>query len=126
MSKKVKMKIACPQCERKQKVLAFTSINVTLNPQLRENVFNDDLNRFSCPDCNVDLLLPLDLMYHDMERKFAVWFRPQGDITSEEKDTLDRLSLELGTRAYLAEAPVTFTWDSFKKVILELEKKETN
>ncbi|KPK77293.1 MAG: hypothetical protein AMJ89_02630 [candidate division Zixibacteria bacterium SM23_73] len=126
MSKKVKMKIACPQCGRKQKVLAYKSINVTLSPQLRENVFNDDINRFSCTDCNIYLLLPLDLLYHDMKRKFAVWFRPQGDVTDEEKDKIEGISPKLGTLAYIAEAPATFTWESFKKTILELEKKETN
>jgi hypothetical protein len=99
-------------------------VNVTLNPQLREKVFNDDLNRHQCPNCGTRSLIAVDLLYHDMSRKFAVWFCPEGDKPAEEMKMVEKLVQSLQLGEYLLEAPVTNSWDKFKETILEYEERE--
>jgi predicted RNA-binding Zn-ribbon protein involved in translation (DUF1610 family) len=124
MSRRVEIRITCPRCRNSQIVTAFTSVNVTLNPHLREKIFDDDLNRYKCPNCGTVSLIEIDLLYHDMSRKFAVWFCPKGDIPAEERKMLENLVQSLRLGEYLIKAPVTNSWDKFKSTILEFEEQE--
>jgi hypothetical protein len=79
MTKKRELDVICPYCKNRQKVSAWDSINVTLNPELRESLLNAELNLFECDGCGQDALLTIPLLYHDMKRQFCVQFFPFGD-----------------------------------------------
>ncbi|MCX6088960.1 MAG: CpXC domain-containing protein [Candidatus Atribacteria bacterium] len=66
----------CPSCGSKQKVEIFRSINVTENPELKTELLEGRINIFHCPDCDFEGSLPVDLLYHDMEKQFCVQFFP--------------------------------------------------
>ena len=121
MSREIEVDVTCPACLFKDVVPVFTSVNVTMDPDLRDKVFDDELNRFACKNCGNSIVLPVNLMYHDMDLGFAVWFSPQGEMPEEERSVFDRVARSMGIGDYLSEASTTFTWEEFKIKILEFE-----
>ncbi|MFQ6038701.1 MAG: CpXC domain-containing protein [Candidatus Aminicenantales bacterium] len=121
MSRKIDLSVACPVCGFQQIASAFTSINVTLHPDLRDALFKDVLNRATCPDCGNSYLIPVNLLYHDMEKKIAVWFCPQGDLPEKERKALEKVAEKMGIGRHLMDAPTTDTWEEFKQTIQALE-----
>ena len=122
MSRSIEVQISCPFCGFSQIVSVYTSVNVTLDPDLRERILNDNINRFTCMDCGKTSFIAINLIYHDMERKFAVWFSPQGDIPEKEREAFKKVTQSLGIGHYLYNAPRASKWEEFKKTILEFEK----
>lgn len=122
MSRSIEVNIRCPYCGFGQVISVYTSVNVTLDHDLREKVFNDDINKFKCGDCGKTSFIAINLIYHDMQRKFAVWFCPQGDIPEKDKEAFKKVTRTIGIGHYLYNAPKTYTWVEFKKAILKLEK----
>lgn len=123
MSREIEVDVTCPACLFKDVVPVYTSVNVTTDPDLRDMIFDDALNRFTCPNCGKSMVLPVNLMYHDMDLEFAVWFSPQGEMTEEEKAVFDRVAQSMGIGDYLSRAPAMFTWEDFKNKILEFEEQ---
>jgi len=121
LSKKLDIHASCPICGFTQPASVYTSVNVSLDPQLRDNIFDDSLNRITCSDCGETYPVILNLLYHNMEREFAVWFLPDGEITEAEREALERVSRMMGIGEYLLKAHITYTWDEFKMTIQHLE-----
>lgn len=123
MSREIQVDVTCPACLFKDVVPVFTSVNVSMDPDLRDMIFDDELNRFTCPNCGKSSVLPVNLMYHDMDLKFAVWFRPQGELSEEERAVFGKVAQSMGIGDYLSKAPSTYTWEDFKRKILEFEEQ---
>jgi hypothetical protein len=47
MTRRSQVEVRCPECALQQSVGTFHSVNVTLDPDLRERLFADDVNVFS-------------------------------------------------------------------------------
>ncbi len=77
----------CPECGSKHKVRIWKSMNVTIDPEAKADLLHDRINLFSCKDCNFEGVVPVDLLYHDMEKRFCVWLFPFQRL--ENKDFLD-------------------------------------
>ncbi len=122
MSRKIDIVIPCPYCAFSQTVSVYSSVNVTLEPELRDEIFENRLNRLICSECGKASLVSVNLMYHDMDRKFAVWFCPQGDLPEIEKHSFDKVVESMGIGNYLSKATKTYSWEEFKSTILELEE----
>jgi predicted RNA-binding Zn-ribbon protein involved in translation (DUF1610 family) len=123
MSREIEVDVTCPACLFKDVVPVYTSVNVSMDPDLRDMIFDDELNRFTCPNCGKSLVLPVTLMYHDMDLKFAVWFSPQGEMSEEDQAVFDKVAQSMGIGDYLSKAPSTYTWEDFKSKILEFEEQ---
>lgn len=76
MSKRTKTEIECPHCGNKQDTEVWSSLNVTLDPEAKEALFNGKINFFCCQKCRWEGMIPVDLLYHDMRRRFCVQFYP--------------------------------------------------
>jgi hypothetical protein len=79
MSLSTEQKITCPKCGREQAFTLWESVNVTLDPSLKQRVLQRDLNRFVCAGCGHQAAIASNLLYHDMERKVMLWLVPQTD-----------------------------------------------
>jgi hypothetical protein len=123
MSREIQVDVTCSACLFKDVVPVYTSVNVSMDPDLRDMIFDDELNRFSCPNCGQSWVLPVNLMYHDMDLKFAVWFNPQGEMSEEDRVVFDKVAQSMGIGDYLSKAPSTYTWEEFKSKILEFEEQ---
>ena len=60
--------VTCPHCGAIGEYSAYQSVNVTLNPELRDKM--DDLSLFTwvCPNCGKKYICSYPFLYHDMER----------------------------------------------------------
>jgi len=84
MSIKREEEIPCPQCGQAQTVTIWESIDAEPDPEAREALFEARVNRFDCPNCDFDALVPLPLLYHDRKRQFVVQLFPFGWLDEPE------------------------------------------
>lgn len=100
--------IACPKCGKAQTVTIWESIDAYSDPEARTALFEARINRFDCPACDFDDLVPVPLLYHDWKRQFVVQFFPFGWLDEPEfvsrftADGRDRQVAELFERALQA------------------------
>jgi len=76
--------IACPKCGKSQTVTIWESIDADPDPEARTALFEARINRYDCPSCDFDALVPLPLLYHDRKRQFVVQFFPFGWLDEPE------------------------------------------
>ena len=93
--------IACPRCGKAQTVKIWESIDAVPDPEARAALFEAKINRFDCPSCDFDALVPVPLLYHDRRRQFVVQFFPFGLL--DERDFVDRFTAD-GRDRQVAEA----------------------
>jgi predicted RNA-binding Zn-ribbon protein involved in translation (DUF1610 family) len=80
MSKSNNHEIECPECGETQEVTVWDSINVDLDPALREKLFAADINQYHCSSCGYEMFLDAPLLYHDMTRQFFVQYHPSSSF----------------------------------------------
>jgi hypothetical protein len=84
MSKKGRsFEVECPECHTKQKTYVWHSVNVAVSPELKEKLFNGEINVFNCAGCGEVRPLHVPLLYNDMQKKVLVWYFPLSDIEKE-------------------------------------------
>jgi hypothetical protein len=88
MSDKELVNLTCPKCSASQDVLIWHSLNSTLDPKAKKDLFDLRINRFHCDSCEKDAPVLAELLYHDMEREFCASYVPFETLTDDE--TLDR------------------------------------
>jgi hypothetical protein len=69
-------RLGCPECNREQATEIYNSVNVSVDPHLRNRLFNAEINVFHCRYCNHSAFLNLPLMYHDTQRRICIQFYP--------------------------------------------------
>lgn len=76
MTRQRSLDLDCPKCATRQPVALYDSINVSLEPGLREKLLNGEINSFRCEKCGERAFIPVPLLYHDMNKAFMVQFYP--------------------------------------------------
>ncbi len=74
----------CPKCGHAQEFLLWQSVNVTLEPHLREMLFQGRINVFHCDACEFTSCIDYPLLYHDMDRAFSVQYYPPAALEDED------------------------------------------
>lgn len=72
MSRFEMMKLTCEKCGEIFDCKVYTSINVQLNPELKEKVINGSIYEYVCPKCGHKHFRLNSILYHDMEKKYMV------------------------------------------------------
>ena len=72
MSKKRSIKINCQKCNKEFEITIYDSINVDIDPDLREEFLSNRIYFHKCPHCGEIHFLPMPVLYHDMTHKFMV------------------------------------------------------
>ena len=80
MSKSRKINFQCEHCNRTFEAEIFDSVNVTLDPELREKVLSGDIYLYKCPHCNKINIIQYPILYHDMNNKILVQYGKLSDI----------------------------------------------
>jgi len=88
MSKLKLESLSCPRCNHAQKVPTWDSINVTLNPQLKMDLFANKINTTICGQCGYHSLIGKDLLYHDMQMGVMIFERYSSHDIMDELETL--------------------------------------
>jgi hypothetical protein len=63
--------VRCPECQRSHKLVVWRSINVTVDPELKDQLLAWEINVLHC-DCGAATQLLGDILYHDMKRKLLI------------------------------------------------------
>lgn len=69
--------IYCPACAGKGEFQMWDSVNVDLDPALREKVLNEELFLWVCPHCGTKVYVPYGFIYHDMQHRFMIFYSPE-------------------------------------------------
>jgi len=92
----------CPHCHKTGEFEIWNSINVDLNPELREQVMNDEIFMNRCPHCGKVFGIPFSFIYHDMHNRFMLFFG------FEEPDTGKYNDIEIPENDFLSIDDYTF------------------
>lgn len=76
MSSKKKVDISCPKCQHTQSVIIWQSLNVTLDPESKQDLFDNQINLLKCENCKTETPIEIDLLYHDMQKQFCALYTP--------------------------------------------------
>ncbi|MFZ2956938.1 MAG: CpXC domain-containing protein [Candidatus Ozemobacteraceae bacterium] len=74
MTTKDVQSITCPKCSHEQKFTLYPSINVSLEPKLKEKILDGSFCMFSCKKCSFEGQIAYDTLYHDMKQKIFIYF----------------------------------------------------
>lgn len=84
-------KIKCPNCGEEITVYVKEFVDVTTNPEYKEQILNGTFFLAVCPECGSETLMEYPVMYIDSERKLNIYMAPEHD-----DDLLEQLnSLEI-------------------------------
>lgn len=130
MTLKREEQLKCPECGKIQMVEVWSSINVTLDPGLKEELFKATINVFDCKACDFKMLLPVPLLYHDMTLKYSIQYVPFENTSEPEflKDFAIDGSLSMakkkldGAGAYLSTPHVVFDMQELVQYIVFRER----
>jgi hypothetical protein len=75
--------LTCPQCGNTQEVTVWDSLNVSIDPELRNRLFNADINIFKCESCDNKAIINVPLLYLDMNRQYCVQYYPPEAIEDD-------------------------------------------
>jgi hypothetical protein len=88
MSKFTLERLSCPRCSHVQEVPTWDSINVTLNPQLKVDLFANKINTTTCNNCQYHSMIGKDLLYHDMQMRVIIFEQYSSHNIMDQLETL--------------------------------------
>lgn len=120
MSQLCKDTITCPICKKEGEFEYWSSINVDLDPELKEKIFNEEIFIWTCPECGAKVFIPFGTLYHDMKNNFMIFFSHDEPEEGKYKpfDIPSTFGIEKG---YTFRA--VYGLMNFKEKILIMEKK---
>lgn len=116
--------INCPLCKQRHLMTFYNSINIQINPELKNKVFNREINCFPC-EKGIGYLLG-QFLYIDNEQ--WIWLYPTFSIDKKEVlETQIQEQRELNNKMFgkkASEIYLVFGYDEFFELLNELNKKE--
>ena len=76
MSIRRREKVSCPYCGNKIEMMIWDTINAQLSPEAREALLHGRIHVADCPICKKTIIVNNSILYHDMEKKFFVYYFP--------------------------------------------------
>jgi len=88
--------ICCPKCDHTQNVELYDSVNVAQEPELKQALFENRLNRVKCEDCEAEFRIDKPLLYNDADRNILIHWMPDIAVSRDEiLDEFDKSMEEL-------------------------------
>lgn len=88
MSKLRNVDVKCPQCGRPGTFEVWDSVNVDLDPDMRDKILTEEIFVWTCPHCNAQVYNPYGFLYHDMKHKFMLFFDPEEPEDGKKYETM--------------------------------------
>lgn len=73
MSKQRKITYKCEFCGKPFDTVIYDSVNVDLDPELRDKILNGSLFMHECPHCRKKNAILAPMVYHDMKNRFMIF-----------------------------------------------------
>jgi hypothetical protein len=80
---KIDKDVKCPSCGQTQTVTVYALLNVTREPELRQRLFDGQINCFVCASCGHRGAVNTPLVYHDEVLRLAVQYFPPEMLETE-------------------------------------------
>ncbi len=128
MSQKRKHEIACPLCGQEQLVELWDSINVDSDPELREALLSNRINRVECAGCRKSFRVDKPLIYRDRDQDVFIHFDPLvggrtlPDAEKAFREAMDELNRLLPPDVPSPEAHLVVEWSELVERIFLLEE----
>lgn len=87
MPRSAELTFACP-CGTQFAATLYSSVNVTLEPQLLYRLLYGTLNVADCPNCGRRVSSGQPFVYHDMKRGLFAYVHPSADVPEATRETL--------------------------------------
>lgn len=107
MSKSFDNTIKCPVCSLSLDGTFYSSINVSVDPALKKNFFEREINWIKCTQCNTKVFVPIEFVYHDMDKKFMVIFKHPQNIDTSTEDFFSNFVDRMKVGDYLSYPVIT-------------------
>ena len=85
MSRSNHYNISCPSCGQQQEVDLYEAVNVAADPQLKDALMKNLLNRVECPDCGATFRVDMPLLYSDPRHNMLIHWMPESAEMPREK-----------------------------------------
>ncbi len=122
MSTEIMKDIICPQCGEAQKYRLYTGINGTDNPDLKQQIMNEELFNWRCQRCNYLADMAYPFIYTDNEKRYIICLSPMGTDNIEPPSTFENyVKRTVKNLSELKEKILMFD-QSFDDVAMELVK----
>lgn len=72
MTQQKNMIVNCPACLEDSNFKIYSAINTEANPEIKENIFNREIFKFSCPHCGEEILVAYNCTYTDPQNKYII------------------------------------------------------
>jgi hypothetical protein len=72
--------ITCPSCGTPQDVRLYDAINVDTDPELKDALMQNQLNRVECADCGLSFRVDKPVLYSDPKLKMLIHWVPETDV----------------------------------------------
>ncbi len=118
MSKKTTKTVLCPSCQKPINIDVFSSYNFQEENCDIDPLLSDEWISHKCPNCGNTFIFLDVTIFHDMEKKFIVFFFPKGDFPIE--DSINVVN-KAGIPSDYTIRIVKDSYASFKEKILVLE-----
>jgi hypothetical protein len=112
--------VTCPECGNEQNVRLYHTLNVSLDPELKRDLINGEVNLFECDSCDFKSFVPCSLLYNDMELKFCVQLVPLGQALEE--DFLKNFDIDGAFKALDALTKDRATYLSRPHVVFDMQE----
>lgn len=74
MSQQHTENITCPHCGSDAPMEIWDSVNVDLNPDLKNKILDESLFLWTCPKCQTKRYITFSTLYHDMNGQYMLFF----------------------------------------------------
>ena len=87
--------IKCPKCGKDADFEIWNSINVDLNPEMREKVLDGTLYDFKCQHCGHENKIAYPILYNDMTHNFMIYYCDESGVKECEEALTNIMNDEL-------------------------------
>lgn len=86
MSNHKTFNIKCPSCGSQQDVELHEVVNMAVEPELKQALLENQLNRVECIDCDANFRIDMPLLYSDPENNILIHLIPE--VAGQGKDRI--------------------------------------
>jgi hypothetical protein len=85
MSQSKTFNIKCPSCGVQQDVELYEAVNAGAEPELKQALLENRLNRVECIDCEASFRVDMPMLYSDLQHNILIhWIPATAELTEEQ------------------------------------------
>ncbi len=89
MTQQKTITVNCPACFEDGSFRIYSSIDVSENPAIKEDIFSREIFKFTCPSCGEEILVAYDCTYTDPDNKYIIAL-----VSGSDKESLSALRVK--------------------------------